>query len=329
MIDLNNIFIHGRYICDDVLHIYNTLSGVEFNACACFISIRMKTIPNQESQSWMKVVIDNDYDNAQDIKVSSTLEEFTIYHGPKEAHNYKILKASEAIESYLDIVDITVTGEFLDKPKYDKTFLVYGDSTVSSYGNLGGVNDQKTLFDTDGLKGFVFYLAKAFNATVNSVNGSGWGVCFSPWTTPMRRPLLNLFDKVAPLSEVKFDLSKVKPNLAIISLGTNDSYYIINGENGKTKEELIDEFKLYYHRLLESIKKEFNDIPIIMVYGVMRERHNYQTMHEIYLENKDSFNLYEACFEGDGKGVGMHPSYLGHKDVSDKLIELIKVILSE
>ena len=77
------------------------------------------------------------------------------------------------------------------------------------------------------------------------------------------------------------------------------------------------------------IKKSFKDVPIIMVYGVMRERHNYDLMHEVYLVNKDEFNLYEACIEGDGEGVGMHPSVNGHKNVSKELIKLVKVILGE
>ena len=38
MIDISNLYIHGRYINEDVLHIYNTASGIEFNAKASFIS---------------------------------------------------------------------------------------------------------------------------------------------------------------------------------------------------------------------------------------------------------------------------------------------------
>lgn len=330
MMNLNSFYIHGRVINDDVLHIYNTASGIEFNACAYFIKVIMKTIPKQKDEAWMKVIIDNDYDHPVDLKVSKEEKEFVLYSSSsKEQHNIKLLKASEAIESYVDIIDININGDYLDKPKYDKTFLVFGDSTVSGYGNLGHLTDEKTLFDTDGLLGYAFLTAKEFNASMSSVNGSGWGLCFSPWTTPKRRPLLALYDKVAPLSTLPYDIKTIKPTLALISLGTNDSYYIIEGEENKTKEDLEKEFKKDYKVLLELIKRDYGNIPVIMVYGVMRERHNYQLMHEVFLENKDSFNLYEACFEGDGMGVSGHPTYISHKEISLKLIELIKVIDSE
>ena len=327
MINTNYLFLHGRVINDDILHIYNTASGIEFNACANFIKVIMKTISNQQSEAWMKVIIDNDYDHALDLKVDTNEKEFVLFSSSKkEYHNIKLLKASEAIESYVDIIDIIIDGEYLDKPVYDKTFLVFGDSTVSAYGNLGSVSDVKTLFDTDGLQGYAFLTSLAFKASMNSVNGSGWGVSFSPWTTPKRRPLLKLYDKVAPLSSLSYDTKIINPSLVIISLGTNDSYYIIEGEDGKTKEELQEEFKKDYLSLLELIKRDYGMVPIIMVYGVMRERHNYELMHELYLENKDNFNLYEACIEGDGMGVSGHPSAKSHREISTKLIELIKVI---
>ena len=329
MIDLSNHFIHGRTTFDGVLHIYNTASGVEFNACTSFLSIAMKTIAKQKDEAWVKAIIDDDYDNAIDIKVDSSSREFIVLNcDNREVHNFKILKASEAIESYVDISEISISGEFLDKPKYDKMFLVYGDSTVSGYGNLGKVNDSKTLFDTDGLNGYAFLSSKHFHATLNSVNGSGWGLVFSPWTTPMRRPLLNLFDKVAPLSDLSFDIKSIKPTIALISLGTNDSFYIASSEDGK-KDDLVNEFKASYKKLIGLIKDSFGDIPIVMVYGVMRERHNYQVMHDIYLENKEKINLYEALIEGDGQGVSGHPSIGSHKEISKKLIELLKVILGE
>ena len=330
MIDLSNIFVHGRYLFDDFLHIYNTASGIEFNASTKKVLARMKTISNQKSEAWMRLIIDNDFNNPVDIKISEKEEDYLIYQSEVETfHNFKLLKASEAIESYVDILNIEIDGCYLDKPKYDKTFLVYGDSTVSGYGNLGSVNDIKTLFDTDGLNGYAYLTAKHFNATMNSVNGSGWGLVFSPWTTPKRRPLLNLFSKVAPLSDLEYDLSLVNPTICIISLGTNDSYYIIEGEEGKTRRDLEIEFKDSYHKLLNQIKSKFGDIPIVMVYGVMKERHNYELMKEVYLDNKDSFNLYEALIEGDGMGVSAHPSITSHKEISTKLIKIIEEILNE
>ena len=330
MIVFPNLFIHGRYSYDGVIHIYNTASGIEFNASAFFIKVKMKAVANQKELAWCRFIIDDDYKSALDIKIDDKEKEYVLFSSSiKKNHNFKLLKVSEAIESYVDIMDILVNGDFCEKPSYDKTFLIYGDSTISAYGNLGKVGEEKTFFDTDGLNGYAFLTCKAFNATMNSVNGSGWGLSFSPWTTPKRRPLLALYDKVAPLSSLSYDMKNLNPSLVIISLGTNDSYYFIEGETGKTKDELIKEFKDDYFKLLSNIKRDFSNVPIIMVYGVMKERHNYKVMKEIYLDNKDKFNLYEALIEGDGLGISAHPSKDSHHHISEVLIEKIKEIIGE
>ena len=330
MIDLNNIYVHGRAHFDTAIHIYNTASGIEFNANCSNIILKMKTISKQQNRAWMKVIIDNDYVHTLEVKTFDKVKEYLIFKSlKKEEHNFKILKTSEAIESYVDIIDLVIDGSFLDKPIYDKTFLVFGDSTVSAFGNLGHLGEEKSLFDTDGLNGFAYLCAKEFNATMNSLNGSGWGLVFSPWTKPFRRPLLELFDKSAPLSGKPIDVGLIKPNIVIISLGVNDALFINSGIEDKAKIELIKEFKDGYKKLLQLINNNYKDVPIVLVYGVMRETYNYELMHEIYLENKTDFNLYEAFLLGDGKGITSHPSKDSHKEMSLKLIEIIKEILGK
>ena len=326
MIKLDNLYIHGRYSYDGVLHIYNTASGIEFNVFGKKVSVVLHVISNQQDKAWMRVIIDGK--DSLDIKTEEEVCEYVIFSSSiEEEHNIKLLKVSEAIESYVDIVSLDIDGKLKDKPKYDKTFLIIGDSTVSSYGNLGKNGENKTLFDTDGLKGFAYLTCLAFNASMNSLNGSGWGLSFSPWTTPMRRPLLSLYDKVAPLSDVLYDVSSINPKAIIISLGTNDSYYFINNSDKKTKNELIDEFKGDYHKLLTKLKDNYNGVPVFMVYGAMREEHNYQVMHEVFLENEKEFNIYEVKLNGDQGGISGHPSLLSHKEMSKVLISKINEVL--
>lgn len=327
MIKIDKLFIHGRYSFDNVLHIYNTASGIEFNAVVKKITIAFRVIPNQQPNAWLRAIIDN----KTFIEIKTKEETFSqvLSFDKEEVHNIKILKVSEAIESYVDIDDIDLDGYYLDKPKYDKTFLVLGDSTVSAYGLLGKNGEDKTLFDTDGLKGFAYLTSKAFDASMNSLNGSGWGLCFSPWTTPQRRPLLGIYDRVAPLSLTFYDVKQINPKVIIISLGTNDSYYFTLNSESKTKEELINEFKNDFHKLLVRLKEDFGSIPIFMVYGAMREAHNYAVMHDIFLENKKQFNIHEVKLEGDGNGVSGHPSLSSHESMSKVLIAKIKGVINE
>lgn len=330
MIDLENIFVHGRFFnSENGLYLFNTASGIEFNFTGKNVFIKMDVISNQQSEAWVKAIIDNDYDSSVDLKVGMN-QEFTIFKSDdNEIHNIKILKASEAIESFVIIKDLKLTGTYLEKPKYEKEIFAFGDSTVSAFGNLGTVTSVKTLFDTDGLNGFAYLTAKAFNASLNSLNASGWGLCFSPWTTPKRRPLLGIYDKLGPFEDKIFSFNNHNPLAIIISLGTNDSFYFSLGEDKKPKEELIEEFMNDYHVFLTKLKNIFPNSPIFMVYGLMREQHNYDVMHNIYLNNKDEFNLYECKLEGDGLGVSGHPSIQSHKKNSEVLIKMIKETIGE
>lgn len=330
MIDLENIFVHGRFFnSENGLYLFNTASGIEFNFTGKNVFIKMGVVSNQQSEAWVKAIIDNDYDSSVDLKVGMN-QEFTIFKSDdNEIHNIKILKASEAIESFVIIKDLKLTGTYLEKPKYEKEIFVFGDSTVSAFGNLGTVTSVKTLFDTDGLNGFAYLTAKAFNASLNSLNASGWGLCFSPWTTPKRRPLLAIYNHLAPFEDRLFDFKNHNPLAIIISLGTNDSFYFSLGEDKKPKEELIEEFMNDYHVFLTKLKNIFPNSPIFMVYGLMREQHNYDVIHNIYLNNKDEFNLYECKLEGDGLGVSGHPSIQSHKKNSEVLIKMIKETIGE
>ena len=331
MIDLNKLFIHGRYYYNDgKLYLYNTASGIEFNFRGKIASISLQAKIGQQARAWIRVIIDNDDKKPVELKFGPQMQEFKLNCSEVDKnHNIKIFKVSEAIESHVIISNLEIDGYFLDKPVYDYDLLVYGDSTVSAFGNLGNVDDEKTLDDTDGLNGFAYLVAKHFNLSPNILSGSGWGLSFSPWTTPMRRPLLKYYDKVAVIEDIPYDLTKVNPKVILISLGCNDShYYTYTGEIGKTNNELLEEFQNDYHKLLTNLDGLYPNVPIVMIYGVMKEVHNYKPMHELFLKEKDLFNLHEAFIEGDTKGVSTHPSLDSHHQIASILIKMIEEIIN-
>ena len=325
MIDLTNIYIHGRYSYDNDLILYNTASGIEFNFKGNSFVLDVKSsIGPQKDQAWMRIIIDNDYENGLDYKIEAQNQKIKVECQQINAkHNVKVLKVSEAIESHLIISDLSLNGSFLDKPIYDNLFFVIGDSTVAGFGNLGHLGDEKQLFDTDGLNGFIYLAVKAYNATMYSLNGSGWGLSFSRWTNPMRKPLLKYYHKVAPLENINCSFDNISPTIIIISLGTNDLSYIEFDHSLEEKNRLINEFKNDYNLLLNKLGSDFPKVPIIMVYGAMREKNNYQNMHDIYLNNKDKYPLYELVLDGDCLGVSNHPTINSHLEMSKKLIKLI------
>lgn len=328
MINFDKLYFHGRFKIDnDLIYFYNTASGIEFNFTGKKIIIIMKANEGQKSKVWMKAIIDDDYDNSYDLVPSLEFSKFSIELKDNN-HNVKILKASEAIESTVVVSDLMIDGKYLDKPVYDKTFLVIGDSTVAAYGNLGKLTDEKTLMDTDGLSSFAYLAARYFKASLNALTASGWGVVFSPWTTPNRISIVSYIDKMAPFSTDFYDLKKVNPNVIIISLGTNDYEYYILSQSKDEKDKLINELSLHYHKMLDMLNNYYKDVPIFMVYGVMGEEGNYEVMKKIYEENKDKYNLHLSFLLGDRSGVSYHPTKASHLEMSQTLINELKKVLS-
>ena len=297
---------------------------------------------------YLAVIIDNDYDNPNVISLSSKNNDGFILAENLEygEHEVTLVKRSEALDSFIGVKNVYSDGKLLDRVDKDRFIEILGDSTIAGYGNetkmVAGKYEDKTSANSNVLKTFAYLTAKHFDADYSIMCASGWGLTGSEWTNPKTVNLFETYKRYySTYSEAKgkhiysdelynFSLGR-KADVVIISVGTNDLYYIEAGYKESTSlgDERKQAFINTYKELLEFISDIYSGVEIFMVYGAMGETRMYPTVKQAYENVKDTMsNVHLVRLYGDQKAIDYHPSVNGHEEMSLDLINEIKKVMN-
>ena len=318
MIDLNKIKISGRYIIkDNYLYIFNGGSSLSFKMKGKSFSLLFDSNP---IDSYLYIIIDRDYKNK--TKYLTSKNKLTINLKDDNAHIIDIVKANEANDVVLKLLDLSIDGELLDYDHiYSKRVRVIGDSTIAGYGILkhDGIGDVNS---SDAVLDFCFHALYENNVDVDVLSASGWGLCFSIYTCPQNRGIIDYIDKVATGKNNEW-IDNSKYDLLILSVGTNDNSYIQNDPN--KKEERIKQYINAYKALIDKQISINKDIKILMVYGTLNEADAYYLSERTYQELKPLYNkLYIHKFNGDNTAISNHAYVTAHERMAEELKAVIK-----
>ena len=322
MINLSKLKINGRYIFkDDHLFIFNGGSSISFKTRGTNFVISLESSP---IPTYYYIIIDRDYDSK--IKLD-TSKPYKYSFNDKGVHYVDVIKANEANDCTLKLLDLTIDGELLDYDHiYDKRVKVYGDSTVAGFGILGhdGVGSY---LNSDSVKDFVYQALYKLNYEMDILSSSGWGLAFSIYTCPKHRGIIDFIDKVA-VNKLNDWKDHSIYDLLIISLGTNDDSYIQETPHlfEINKKEYINKYKeLIDHELAIN-----PNIKILMVYGTLKEENAYYLNEETYEALKPLYkNLYIHKFNGDNSAISHHAYVDHHSLMSKELEQVIKQIFNK
>lgn len=315
---MKNVIIHGRYQeSSGKIKLFNTASGISLLVKGS-ISI---DISFEKKPGYFYVIKDFDYENKTKCFVKDN-ETITINFDDKKPHHIDLVKANEAMDNFLVINKIR--GELLENQNRQNKFIkVYGDSTIAGYGILAKTGEPD--IDTnDGVVDFCYRAIYSLNYDYDIFAASGWGLIFSSYTSPKEIGINRYMDALCVCSNEKFKTKT--PDLLIISLGTNDNAYI--EENKDKKEELIKVFIDSYEKLILKERENSSNLPVLMVYGSLKEENVYPLIEKTYEElTKKYSNIYIVKLSGDNSGLSNH-SYLSyHEKMAEELKEKIKGIL--
>lgn len=320
MVDFSKFKINGRYLYKDgFCYIFNGGSGLSFKMKGSSFSISFDSCP---IDSYFYVIIDRDFNNKR--KYLTSKDGLTISFND-DVHYIDIVKANEANDVTLKLLDLSIDGVLLDYDHdYSYRVKVIGDSTVAGFGILahdgvGNINNSDSVQD-------LFYQALyENNAYVDVFSASGWGLAFSIYTCPHHTGIIDYIDKVATNRNNEW-IDNSKYDLLIISVGTNDNSYI--QANPNLKQERINEYIEKYKKLLNREIAINKEIKILMVYGTLNEKDAYYLSEETYKCLKPSFeNLYIHKFNGDNSAVSNHAYVDAHKRMAIELKQVIKDLL--
>lgn len=297
---------------------------------------------------YIAVVVDGDYDNPTVMSITSKSNDGLVLVENLEykEHEVSLIKRSEALDSFIGVKNVYTDGKFLPREDKERFIEILGDSTIAGYGNetqfVNGKYEDKKSSNSNVLKTFGFITAQELNADYSIVCASGWGLTGSEWTIPKT---VNLFETYKRYYST-YDESKQKhvysddyykfsdgrkADVVIISVGTNDLYYIEAGYGESTSlgDERKQDFINKYKELLEFISSIYEGVEIFMVYGAMGENRMYATVRAAYDNVKDVMsNVHLVRLYGDQKAIDYHPSAKGHEEMAVDLIAEIKKVMN-
>ena len=340
--------INGRYIKwmgrtrFDEENNYNVLyhagSSFEINfigtkVTADVIGLNYKHSAEPWKAPFLTVVVDGDFENAKVIGLTSSLATITLVENLElKEHNVIVYKRSEALDSHIGIKNVVTDGEILEKVTMkDRKIEILGDSTNAGYGNetSRSKGEGKKSSNSNFLETMGFIAANKCNADFNVFCASGWGLTGSAWTNPHTLNLFEEYQKYAPFSEYGWNFSNFTPDVVVVSVGTNDLYYL-EMDNRVNFDSRADAFVQRYLDLVELIHNNYGeDTPVIMVWGAMGETRMYPTYERTITALEQTYsNVYNLRVNGDKQAVDYHPSVSSHREMGELLAQKIKEVMN-
>lgn len=318
MIDLSKLKINGRYLLkDNYYYFFNGGSGFSFKMNGTGFKLKFDSCP---IDSYFYIIVDRDYQNK--TKLLTSIDGNSFSFNKLGIHQVDIVKANEANDCTLKLLDFVVDGELLDNDfTYYKKVRVFGDSTIAGYGILMH-EGAGSIQNSDSVEDFCYQALYELNTNFDLFSASGWGLCFSIYTCPQRIGIIDFINKVATNKPNDWvDNSPI--DLLIISLGTNDNSFI--QDEPALKEERIKEYIDNYKKLIDSQIRYNKDLKILMVYGTLNEKDAYYLNEETYKCLKPLYkNLYIHKFAGDSSAISNHAYVTAHKLMAEELKTVIK-----
>ena len=319
---MEKLFFRGRYKKDGKNTLFfNTGSGVSLLVKGANIVFELGSI---NKPCFVYIIKDFDFNQKEKYLINNEgrivikLEEGKVTH-------IDLVKSNEALDNTLVLKNIVIDGKILKySEKPNKFIKVYGDSTVAGYGIL--LHQGKADYDTsDGVEDFCFRALYDLRVDYDIFSASGWGITFSLYTDPTNVGIEKYQDCLCVKNDEKW-VSKKKPDLLILSLGTNDFSYI--NQNSSNKEDLEAKFIASYRNFIEKERKICPTVPVLMVYGTLKEECVYPLIEKTYNELSKVFdNLYLVKLPGDNDGIDFHCHVSHHKEMAEVLEQKIISII--
>ena len=336
----------GRYeYRDEQVYLYHTATGftvefygtdllVRFNADIADkgaesrkpyynVAIDGETLPNPKADRTFKLE-----NGEQTVTIAEGLE-----YGK---HTLTCLKMSEPYDAVTSVISLETDGEFLYRDIQDDggayRFMFVCASGGSGHGALGyserNGNAPRTTENSSSLHAFNYLTARTFNADVQFVATSGWGV---GWKENCPKSIADVLDYTgittgdsvkSAKTTAKWDYQSWVPDVIIFNIGGNDT----------TKDDFNQAY--YQNKAVEMVKSLHGIYPNAdMIWTHTGSRAGTLAVSALtdagvlkdgYLRVFDTMpNVAEGATGSGTYGANGHSSLKTHIDISDMLVEIL------
>lgn len=167
-------------------------------------------------------------------------------------HRVKLLKRSEPAHGLVALKSAAADGQFFEPAATERSrFLLIGASGISGHGSLGRPNEAWTSKNSSSLYSFGYLSARMFDADVQFVAASGWGVTYGYNATngggkvniPAAFDYVGI-DDTDHIVKSPWDPQSYVPDVIVTNIGGNDfSSYINNLTDAAKKKEATLNFQ--------------------------------------------------------------------------------------
>ncbi len=227
-----------------------TVTGIEFHAyCADSVYVKI----NSSALTYFTVYIDG-IRRADRLAAAAGVSRVKIACDlPAGEHRIELVKQSQFIMSTNEIQDVTLYGEFREKPADQELFIeYYGDSIASGSNVFGGGTSVHT---SDGTNAFPWLSAQLLGADCSVVSRGGLPLCGYGSASDIYRISGSMYIE----GVAKYDFARI-PNAVVVELGINDK---VNCPD--TTDEI---YKAGVKQFVANMQEKYgNDVPIVWLGG--------------------------------------------------------------
>ncbi len=342
--DENNVKLLGRTVCkNNIAVMAHSGTGVEFNVCAKKLTVTVVT------DSWFRQSRIQAFFNGErvlDEMLKTNKKEFVIFDSDVNKEGVvQIIKVTECTCANAGIEKISIDKDGTISPTETKSLKIefLGDSATAGFGvDEPDPHKDFTVETEDISKTYAYKTAAALDAEFSIICASGWGVVYGGESEKRKEQLIpDVYDKIGIFKDVsvgglkpgetKWDFSLFEPDVIVILLGANDSFY--------AKEDPVrrNEFKNGYVEFIKLIREKNPDSHILCCIGLAPDTLYPEVeaaVSEYKLKTYDNNVSYFRIKLHDGKkegyGAGYHPSEKAYENAAHQLVpQILNILVGE
>ncbi len=246
-----------------------------------------------------------------------------------------LIKLSEAMHSSVKIMKVASYGVKDIEPTPEKELKIefIGDSITCGYGIDGGVGGSFSTATENFMKSYAYLTAERLGADYSAVCYSGYGVLTGYTENGLinDKIVMNEYDKACHLTgqeDPLWDFTKVKNDLVVINLGTNDASYC--GSSAYGRQQFIDA----YMNMLVTVREKNPEAFILCILGDMNNtlypsvEASVSRYCEMYFDSR--VEAFQADFKMGENDIVIdgHPGERSNLYASEMLTEKIRTLIN-
>lgn len=246
-----------------------------------------------------------------------------------------LVKLSEAMHSSLKVTRVASYGKKDIRPTEERELKIefIGDSITCGYGIDGGAYGGFSTATESFVKSYAYLTAEKLGADCSAVCYSGYGVLTGYTENGIKNDkiVMNEYEKACHLSgqeDPLWDFGRIKNDLVVINLGTNDASYCAGSAYGR------QQFTRAYADMLVTVREKNPDSYILCILGDMNNS-LYPSIEEAVSQYSAAYNdsrveAFQIEFKMGENDIVIdgHPGALSNLCAAEMLTEKIRTLIN-